>query len=180
MPEKTEPEVEILGNHLPAIRRLLEERKDLPGSIMEFGCYNGASTFELAKLGRDVVVLDTFDGVPAEDFTESLDQDRPGKFRPPSDILFRLWQVPNILPIVGRFADTLPTLKMEVVLAYVDSDLFESTRQSLTWLAENLVTGGAIVCDDVQSHRGVRLAIHEFLDAHHNALFDGHEIILWR
>ncbi len=170
----TEEPIEILGSHMPAIARLLREREHLPGVIAEMGCYAGATTFELAKFGRYVYAMDSFSGIPRADFTDGLDIDPPGKFKPPSDLLERFHASGNIIPVVGRFKDTLTdSLKLPVIGCYLDADLYESTKQALNWLAKNLLPGGFIVVDDYATHEGVRRAIDEFLAAHPNASFDG-------
>ncbi len=176
----TEEPVEILGSHMATIARLLRERQHLPGVLVEFGCYAGQTTFELARFARYVYAFDTFYGIPRADFSDGLDIDFPGKFKPPSDLLERFHASGNIIPVVGRFKDTLTdNLKLPVIGCYLDSDLFESTKQALNWLAKNLLPGSFIVADDVSTHAGVRKAIGGFLAANPRASFDGSEVITW-
>lgn len=156
-------EVMVLGNHIPEISDLLARLKDTPGDIAEFGVYAGATTRELAKYGRTVWAFDTFAGLPKEDWDETIDTiDLPGKFMVPGAVLEELSAIENVRPVVGRFSDTLPSLKASIALAYVDCDFYQSTRQALAWLAENMVPGGVAIFDDYATHPGVRKAIGEF------------------
>lgn len=170
---------EILGNPMHVIGPLLNERADLPGGIAEFGVYAGRTTMQLAQFKRYVWAFDTFEGIPAEDFTEGLDRDEPGKFAPPEDTYERLKRHPLIIPVRGRFENTLPTFSAKIVLAYLDCDLYLSAKCALDHLALVLVPGGVIVLDDFQTHPGIRQAVNEFLDAHPQARFDGAMVIYW-
>lgn len=165
MAASTNIEVMALGNHLSEIDDLLTRLKDLPGDIAEFGVYAGATTRELAKYGRTVWAFDTFSGLPGQDWDESIDTvDLPGKFAVPGSVLEELGAISNVRPVVGRFNDTLPALKASIALAYVDCDFYQSTKQALKWLAENMVDGGVVFFDDYATHVAVRKAIKEELD----------------
>jgi hypothetical protein len=176
---------EQLGSHLHIIGPMLNERKDLPGDIAEFGVFAGATTVQLANFGRQVWAFDTFTGIPAEQFTAGLDVDEPGKFAVGYDALQRLSKLPNVATIAGLIEQTLPHVdeikrgKIEILLAYVDVDLYKTTAFVLDWLAEHMVPGGAIVLDDFHTHPGIRQAIAEFLVKHAGAQFNGSETILW-
>jgi hypothetical protein len=183
-------EIEILGSHMATITRLLEERKHIAGDICEFGVYAGATTVQLAQLNRFVWAFDTFQGIPAEDFIEGLDVDHPGKFAPQPEIFELLGQYKNIMPVVGRFEETLPDIRQEkVVLAYLDCDLYLSAMTALAWLGNHLVAGGVIVLDDYSTHPGIQKAVKEFMNPGFmlppfNKLglipsFDGSEVIYW-
>lgn len=171
---------EILGSHIEKITRLLSLRADLAGDICEFGVYAGRTTEQLATLNRIVWAFDTFDGIPAESFTEGLDIDNPGKFLPPSDTLLRLETLRNVRAIVGRFEQTLNNFRrVKVVLAYLDCDLYLSAKCALAWLGKHLVEGGVIVLDDYATHPGIQKAVAEFLIQFPVARFDGAEVIYW-
>ena len=181
MSEEEAIKVEILGSHFSTLFRLVEERINIPGSIAEFGVYAGATTLQLANLGRVVWAFDTFSGIPEESYTEGLDVDGPGRFKPPASVLEMLRQHVNIRPVAGRFEDTLPTIPAyeHIIVAYVDCDLYKSTQVVLEWLAGRLMPLGAIVLDDYATHPGVQLAVKEFLGKYPRAEFDGEEVIVW-
>lgn len=135
-----------------------------PGAIAEFGCYDGGATRILAGFGRPVFAFDTFAGIPAEDFSaERGDHDEPGKFTPTAP----LWELfvghPNIYPVQGRYAQTLPTLDgLRFAFAYIDCDLHESYRQVLAYLAPRML-GDAFLCDDYHCCAGAKRAVDEWL-----------------
>lgn len=173
--------IEILGSHMPTITRLLEEREHLKGDLAEFGVYAGATTVQLAGFDRFVWAFDTFRGIPIEDYTPELDVDGPGKFMPQLEIFDLLAKYKNIMPVVGRFEDTLPDItRAKIVLAYLDCDLYLSAKCALEWLADHLVPGGVIVLDDYEPvHAGIQRAVDEFVISHSWAKFDGAEVIYW-
>jgi hypothetical protein len=174
---------EILGSHIGAIERLMAERAAVSGDIAEFGVYAGATTMQLAGLGRYVWAFDTFEGIPAEDYIEGLDRDEPRKFTPPPVVWERLARYPNIYPVIGRFEETLPEMPRgtRIVLAYLDCDLYLSAKCALHWLGMHLVENSVIVIDDYDTHPGIQKAVSEFLAMCPNKTrFDGHEVIYWR
>ena len=176
---------ETLGSHMHLIGPMLNERKYLPGDIAEFGVYAGATTVQLANFGRQVWAFDTFAGIPSEPYTAGLDVDEPGKFSVGHDVPQKLAKLPNVATIAGLIEQTLPHVewikggKIEILLAYVDVDLYKTTAFVLDWLAEHMVPGGAIVLDDFHTHPGIQRAIAEFLVKHPGAKFNGSETILW-
>lgn len=169
-------------NHFKQFERLYEARKDLPGDIAEFGVYNGGSTVRLAEWGRKVWAFDTFEGLPKEDCRDSDGPYvQPGKFTPTWN-LPELWaRFPNIVPMKGRFVDTLPTVPAGVrfMLVYIDCDYQQSFEQVLGWLPGRLVPGAGIVIDDYTALEGVRIAVDEFVSKHGVVLAERGEVIEW-
>jgi hypothetical protein len=90
----------------------------------------------------------------------------PGGFTPGVPFPEMFVDYPNITPIVGRFADTMPLfpLGIKFILIYLDPDLYESHRQVFQWLVETdrLEPNAAIVCDDWFFLPGARKAVEEF------------------
>lgn len=141
----------------------------LQGDVAEFGVYRGGTTRQLSDLtGRTVWAFDTFEGIPGEDYAESDDEDVPGKFKSEYNMEEMFGEYPRIVPVVGRFADTLLDFDEAVkfVLVYMDCDLKASTHQVLEWLPQHLVDGAAIVFDDYSSHKNVRAEVNEFGEKH--------------
>lgn len=155
-----------INNHQDLHARLIQERKDLEGDIFEFGVYDGGTTRHLATFNRNVWAFDTYQGMPTEEFSKANgDHDEPGKFKSTAapSILFKGY--PNIIPVVGRFIKTLPTINKSVaaMFVYMDCDLYESYRQVLEWLPDHLVPGAVIHVDDYQACAGCRKAIDEWV-----------------
>ena len=140
-------------------------KENLPGDIFEFGVYGGGSTKQLAKFGRRVWAFDTYNGIPEEDFNSNNgDHDHPGKFKCPYKEAEMFKDSPNIVPIKGRFADTLHVVpeSIKAILVYMDCDLYHSYKQVLNWLPNHLEHGAVVVVDDYSCCKGARQAIDEW------------------
>jgi hypothetical protein len=168
----------------PVFRELWPRLSHLAGDVAEFGVYEGGTALQLAELtGRRVWAFDTFMGTPCRDYDREIDRDLPGSFDPGPNAVRRLLEAsPLIVPVVGRFEDTLTHTPeaLRIVLAYLDCDLYRSARQALNWLPYYLVSGAVIVVDDYATHPGVRRAIDTFLPGWpERARFDGIDVIEW-
>jgi hypothetical protein len=155
----------------PIFRQLWPRLSQLQGDVAEFGVYQGGTARQLAEIcERPVWAFDTYEGMPSEDYNAELDRDVPGSFNPNADPFRMFLDCPLVLPIKGRFADTLPAmtqlLRVKFALVYIDCDLYASCKQVLDWLPDFLVDGAAIVFDDYTSHRGIAKAVDEFMLAH--------------
>jgi predicted O-methyltransferase YrrM len=66
--------------------------------------------------------------------------------------------------VQGRFEDSLDhTLAHEMFsLAFLDCDLYQSAKYSLTWLTSRLANGGVIVMHDYFAGSGIPQAVHEW------------------
>jgi len=151
-----------------------------PGAIAEFGCFDGGSARILATLGRPVFAFDTFDGIPAADFRAGEDAENPpGKFRPSAPPWRLFEQHPNVYPVVGRYAETLPTLAgLRFAFVYIDCDLYESYRQVLEYAVPRL-DGDVFMCDDYGC-TGAKRAVDEWLRQHPEWTFDGRSVFTRR
>lgn len=140
-------------------------REQIPkGDIIEFGVYQGGTTRQLASWGRRVWALDTYTGIPSEEYSEDNgDHDYPGKFSPNLSVWDMFKDYPNICPIKGRFADTLSVLpEVQIAFAYMDCDLYESYMQAFEWLELHLVKDSHVFIDDYFACAGCRKALHEW------------------
>ena len=154
---------DLTADYLPYFDHLW--KGNIPGHVAEFGSYRGKSAKQLATLtGRTVYAFDTFSGLPAEDFNPELDHDPPTGFTPEKTAaeLFANW--PTIVPVVGRFADTLPKVPDNVMFAfcYIDCDYYASAKQVLDWLPGRLNDGAVVLFDDYKSHKGIAKAVINF------------------
>lgn len=136
----------------------------VPGVLVECGAYRGASAAKWSHLadmlGRELVVFDSFRGLPAnsEQHHRSID-DRSiqgmfgggayaGSLAEVRETVCR-YGVPEVVRYVeGWFADTLPTFREPVAAAYLDVDLAASARTCLTYLWPLVTPGGCLVSQD--------------------------------
>lgn len=152
-----------------------------PGAIAEFGCFDGGSARALAQHKRPVFAFDTFAGIPTEDFNRQHgDHDEPGKFAPSAKPWELFKDAPNVYPVVGRYADTLPQhLGLRFAFAYIDCDLYESYRQVLAYVAPRM-DGDAFMCDDYHACAGAKKAVDEWIAQQSVWTFDAAEQVFRR
>ena len=82
----------------------------------------------------------------------------------------------------GLFEETMPTgLAESVAFAHVDCDWHDPVRFCLTFLADRIAPGGAILVDDFHNYGGSRTATEEFLCERQDFRFqDGDNVLLWK
>lgn len=147
---------------LAFIRRILALPSDLPGCVVEAGCYKGGSTakFSLAArlAGRKLVVFDSFEGMP--EHRESPVRNIFGELVAfPAGCYYgtlaevkenvRRFGAPEMCEFrKGWFKDTLPAFRGPVAALFMDVDLAVSTRTLLRHLYPKLVPGGVLISHD--------------------------------
>lgn len=114
----------------------------VPGVLLECGCFKGFSSACLshacAFLGRDLVVADSFQGLPGKT-GPGEEGYRPGDFRGAREEVeanVRLFgRVDRVRFVEGWFRDTLPDLSDPIALLWMDVDLYASATDVLdaTW-----------------------------------------------
>lgn len=146
--------------HLAMLAKLVEVPPEVDGVVVECGCYLGGSTANLslicAAVGRQLVVYDSFEGLP-----ESDDNDRyapkqsTGFFRGPLDVVrgnVERYGAPEVVEYrKGWFSDTLPHHTEPIVLCFLDVDYQMSIHQCLVHLWPHLVAEGYLFTDDYQT-----------------------------
>lgn len=148
------------ADRLPAVAVDLERLavEDVPGAVVELGCYRGAMAVWMravldatGQADRPIHVYDSFQGLP-ERGEQDPDLFPPGYLRAdPVQViaLHERWNVrpPAIHP--GWFADTLPhELPQEIAFAYLDGDYYDSIRTCLAECVPRLAPGGVVIVDD--------------------------------
>ncbi|HXH81756.1 MAG TPA: TylF/MycF/NovP-related O-methyltransferase [Candidatus Tectomicrobia bacterium] len=138
------------------------------GTIVECGCYLGASTAKLSVLaretGRRLLAFDSFEGLPDTPEAPVRDLDvregssprwTKGRYRGGLDVVsenVRRWGAIDVTTFhKGWFKDTLTSaiLREPVALALTDVDLGESVRDCLIGLWPRLSDGGVFFSHDV-------------------------------
>lgn len=166
--------------------------KDIPGAIVECGCWKGGCVFGMSLiqkeiyggLKRDVFMLDSFDGVsqPIEEDGPAANQYWEHRFDPgyhdgcraPVDMVRHNRSSIGLLPsecqeIKGWFSETVPefatsnALKEGISVLRIDCDWYEPVRDVLTHLGSLVNPGGVIIMDDYYAWDGCAIATHEWL-----------------
>ena len=160
----------------------------IDGDYAEFGCYGGytfAQAYEQAERRKHPAHLwgfDSFRGLPAPSGPEdSHPRFRASRWATSVDEFHQICRV-NRIPrdaydvVEGYFEDTIGKLApgdapTNLCLAYVDCDLYSSTRTVLEFLAPRLKHGMILAFDDYYcwsstAAAGQRVAVAEVLEGH--------------
>lgn len=173
---------------------------DIPGDVMEFGCWNGANLLYLAKILRltrpnsikNVIGFDSFAGLQtfAEEDGDAQGYYR-GRYQGDEETLRRvisLFKMDSWVHLVKgdacltvpAFADSFPHTM--VSFAYLDFDLYEPSKVALNFLGKRLSPGGVIVLDEALTNtwQGEGVALREFLEDQAGTKFDAHSTSIAR
>lgn len=145
--------------------KVLRIPKDLPGDLVECGCFKGGSAVNLSRLaaltGRRLHLFDSFEGLPAP---QAGDKEHlvlselqfhtyeggayAGSLKEVQDNI-RKYGVLDVCEFhKGFFNDTLPGFDAQLVFAYVDADLTSSVRDCLRYLWPLLQVGSYLFTDE--------------------------------
>ncbi len=137
------------------------------GEFWECGVHRGKTSVALRDLlrdtGRTLRLFDTFAGRPAKGLrdtgrsTTTFDDTSLSAVQAQLPDSFIRWHV-------GRIPETFAGLEQaRIAFAYVDLDLYASTRDALAFIRPRLQPGGAIVVDDygAAAWPGVQVAVDE-------------------
>lgn len=150
------------GEMVRIVRQAFSIADDMPGCIVEAGCFKGGSTAKLsiaaAAVGRRLVVFDSFEGIPDNDEPHDQtifgDQARfdagsySGRLSEVKDNVSRWGEIDVCEFRQGWFEDTLPTFADPVAVGFIDVDLASSTRTCLEQLYPRLVPNGVLFSHD--------------------------------
>lgn len=147
---------------LAFVTAILTMPRSVRGCFVEAGCFKGGSTakFSLAAYysGRDLVVFDSFEGIPENDEAHSVNIfGGPASFKC-GDYCGALDEVRANVARYGRleacrfvrgwFDDTMPSFQEPIAGIYLDCDLVSSTKTSLKHLYPLLQPGGVLFSQD--------------------------------
>jgi len=144
------------------VRAIFAVPDDLPGCIVEAGCFKGGSTAKLsivaAEVGRRLIVFDSFEGIPENDEPHDTtifgDQARfekgsyAGRLSEVTDNVDRWGDLSVCEMVPGWFDDTMPSFRDPVAVGFIDVDLASSTRTCLEQLYPRLIPGGVLFSHD--------------------------------
>ena len=158
-------------------------RQDLPGHFVECGVAGGGSSALLAAAAaryssrpRQVYACDTFQGLPVPGLADRHEAQSAealgwstGTCAAPVDSLLEVCRklgVEHLVePVRGLFAETLPAVRGRIgpiALLHADGDWYDSTRDVLANLYDQVVYGGRLQIDDYGFWEGCRRAVEEF------------------
>ena len=168
--------------------RLVQEIKNVPGDIVEMGCWNGgcgalmAYSAKKSATRKKVWLFDSFEGIPTltkEDEawarkshlslrSDFEDLEAAGYYVADVNLakeVIKKLEVEDVCLIQkGWFQRTIPEVKENIgpiALLRLDGDLYESTKYCLEQVYDLVFPGGIIIIDDFNLE-GCRQALFEF------------------
>lgn len=144
---------------------LLKKTLDVPGDIVEFGCWNGSTLMFLAKAlylhrpntVKKVIGFDNFSGLPKPKPVDGpYAAEVTGKYEGDEKVLRRAIDLfdlsEKVKLVVGDATETIPEYRRKhpeamISFAFLDFDLYEPTKAALELLDEALTPGGVVVLD---------------------------------
>ena len=171
--------------HLCRLIDLLTQTANIPGSIVEVGCFTGETTIWLnrhlqdLKIEKPYYALDTFGGFTASDLT--FEVTKRGKkladiygfgsnSRPWFDKTMRLNGCHKVISVQGDASKFDYSTVAPISFALVDLDLYLPMKSALKEVFSILSRGGIIVADDCDpniNYDGAYQAFTEFVASHH-------------
>lgn len=173
-------ELQIPNRETKLLLDELEQILDLPGDVVEFGCYEGDTSILLAGVLRDnpdkwLYLYDSFEGLPeksAEDNSADGWRFKAGELKASPDTVrhkFKKYALPDPVIVKGWFNELSDSdLPSEISFALLDGDFYESIKTSFDLVSPKLVSGGKIVVHDFRNAElpGAGVAVNEFLEKH--------------
>jgi O-methyltransferase len=162
----------------------LDRTKDVEGSLLEVGCFYGATTLflneHLRRTGSEkrYFALDTFEGFREEDIVVESDRGRRdplygSAFRRNRVEYFRRTMALNRITRVEVFQADAKRFDFATIAPFsfclIDVDLYQPVRSTLEAVYDLMAPSGVIVVDDCNPDnpvwRGAYEAYREFVDA---------------
>ena len=176
-------DLQIPSRETEIILTELRKTQDIAGDVVEFGCYAGDTSVELARAlqatpDKWLYLYDSFEGLPektAADQSNAGWRFQAGELKVSPDTVahkFKKFNLPDPVIVKGWFDeladDDLPT---KISFALFDGDFYESIKTSFTKVVPRLSVGGIIVVHDYRDPAlpGSAKAVNEFVAAHRDA-----------
>ena len=177
---------QVNKSELTALLHELENllRQQPSGSVVEFGCYKGTTSLFIRRLLNlydaklEFHVYDSFEGLPvkrAQGNSTSGDQFVAGELKATKREFIEQFKKANLaVPIIhkGWFSDVLPEhVPGAIRFAFLDGDYYDSIRDSLRAIEQNIARPAIIVVDDYMNEAlpGAAKATDEWLKSHPEA-----------
>ncbi|WP_027532035.1 TylF/MycF/NovP-related O-methyltransferase [Bradyrhizobium sp. WSM3983] len=143
---------------------LLNVPSSLKGDVVECGCYKGASTAALsllcAKVGRKLIVCDSFEGLPADlaDAQHRYPHLGATTTYHVGDFAGRLEEVKQNIAaygdlsvcefVQGFYSESLRSFDRDLVFGFFDVDLLSSMQDCIRYLWPHFRNGSIVFTDD--------------------------------
>lgn len=150
-------------------------QKNIPGDVVEFGCYVGESSKYLRMMldyyrsDKNLYVYDSFEGLPPLSKYEENTGWRAGTLKTSEDILLSNFYNNGLRPPIvtkGWFKD-IPDSNMpdRISFAFLDGDFYDSIYDSLKQVYSRLSRGSVVLFHDYERPDlpGVKAAILDFI-----------------
>ena len=142
----------------------------LKGDIVEFGVAFGNTTFPLAKeaqkVNKSIFAFDTFEGIPYDDSIKNEAYVKKGECRGYNIDRFieeaSKHRYYNVIPVKGLFEDTTKNIVIpNICFAWIDSDIYQSTKTAWEFVEKRLVKDGIVGFHDYNFPRcpGVKMVV---------------------
>lgn len=185
---KAEEPQQVSKTETEVLLALMEQTLEVPGDIVEFGCYRGDTSviFErrLEKYHTEnhekalklLWIYDSFEGLPEktnEDASSAGDQFKAGELLVTKREVIEKFKKSGLkIPRIrkGFFEDLDPAADVpeKISFAFLDGDLYQSIKTSLKLVENRIEKGGIIVVHDYNNPElpGSSRAVDEWLRAH--------------
>lgn len=178
-------DLQISTKETDIILQELARTIELPGDVVEFGCYAGDTSIILAEALKKtpdkwLYLYDSFEGLPektVEDQSASGWRFKAGELRVSPDTVahkFKKLSLPDPV-IIKKWFDQLEDsdLPNQVAFALLDGDFYQSIETSFEKVAPCMVEGGIIVVHDYRNAElpGVAKAVNEFIESYPDYAF---------
>ena len=172
-------ELQIAERELKIVLDVLKSTENVPGDVVEFGCYMGDTSVKMAEVMQNwpekwLWLYDSFEGLPektAEDKSGDGWAFRPGELKAnPVSVSskFKKLNLPEPVIVKAWFneLDANDDLPGQISFALLDGDYYESIKVSLNLVAPKLNRGGKIIVHDYRNSAlpGSARAVNEFLE----------------
>jgi hypothetical protein len=142
--------------HLAMAAKILEISPAVEGAVVECGCWLGGTTANLSLIcdivGRDLIVYDSFEGLPAPDAGDDMNPAVKGSFRGDLRVVQENVRKYGVIDRChfrkGWFDDTLPGHGEAIVLCLIDVDLKSSMHDCIVNLWPHLTDEGYVFFDE--------------------------------
>lgn len=162
----TPRERERLEFHRKIFKFLKHNQVD--GIYAEFGIYRGANIVSAYKVAREqdglnisFLAFDSFEGLPEDDGVF-----KKGQFESSLSIFKNILDKEKINDIAiypGWFKDTLHNLPPKIAIAWIDCDIYSSTKEVLEQITSKIGKNTILILDDYYHGEGQRMALEEWL-----------------